>query len=538
MTIWMLLFQPTQLRKQPPHKHPLSLFWSSIAPLLLLITFVVPLLLLLLLLLLAFPWPIAGFPVRTSSTIVVHPQRQRKQGIILQHHPTKQSLSYISNYIIRNNRNSVIVMKDSVEDRTTGDTPAPAHTSTNHPEEGSSSVTNDHSTIERSTILFLEHINLNIPYHSHATQFYIQLLGCGYDPRRFGNVIGSRNGPSTTIPSTTIWANAGPSQFHLPYGIVGQSILGKIGIRIRDTAWLAFQQRVSQVGQEQRLESLDRTTITTTASHHPILTSITSGLDRYQNEYIEITDQFQNVFYCRPTTFINTNTDAIPPLQPVVTRNDPKYLELYGTERFHQYISQNATDRTDCCGIDFIEFHCPVGTATKIATFYNVCFDVPVQVVDQEKEEDGNNNKSNQQKKMAMIAIGNIDVETGRTDQSLLFREVDDYDATRRMRYQNNNDNDDDDIDDDLDHQYHIAMYVGDTVADFQQAYRHCDMLDLIYINPRFSDRADTLEAATEHYQQFRIRHIVDVESTNGNVILTLEHEIRSIHHEAWLGKK
>ena len=63
-------------------------------------------------------------------------------------------------------------------------------------------------------------------------------------------------------------------------------------------------------------------------------------------------------------------------------------------------------------------------------------------------------------------------------------------------------------------------------------------MLDLIYINPRFSDRADTLEAATEHYQQFRIRHIVDVESTNGNVILTLEHEIRSIHHEAWLGKK
>ena len=530
MTIWMLLFQPTQLRKQPPHKQPLSLSWSSIAPLLLLITFVP---LLLLLLLLEFPWPIAGFPVRTSSTVVVRPQRQWTQGIILQYQPTKQR--YISNIIIRNNRNSVIVMKDGVEDITTGDTTAPV---TNHPEEGSSSVTNDHSTIERSTILFLEHINLNIPYHSHATQFYIQLLGCGYDPRRFGNVIGSRNGTSTT-PSTTIWANAGPSQFHLPHGTVGQSILGKIGIRIRDTAWLAFQQRVSQVGQEQRLESLDRTTITTTASHHPILTSITSGLDRYQNEYIEITDQFQNVFYCRPTTFIiNTNTDAIPPLQPVVTRNDPKYLELYGTERFHQYISQNATDRTDCCGIDFIEFHCPVGTATKIATFYNACFDVPVQVVDQEKEEDGNNNKSNQQKKMAMIAIGNIDVETGRTDQSLLFREVDDYDATRRMRYQNNNDNDDDDIDDDLDHQYHIAMYVGDTVADFQQAYRHCDMLDLIYINPRFSDRADTLEAATEHYQQFRIRHIVDVESTNGNVILTLEHEIRSIHHEAWLGKK
>ncbi len=105
----------------------------------------------------------------------------------------------------------------------------------------------------------------------------------------------------------------------------------------------------------------------------------------------------------------------------------------------------------------------------------------------------------------------------------LSHREVDDYEATKRSRYRQNINDDDDD---NLDHRFHIAIYVGETVADFQQAYRNCDLMDLIYTNPRFSDRADTLKSATDTYQQFRIQHIVD--ATNGNVILELGHEIRS----------
>ena len=377
------------------------------------------------------------------------------------------------------------------------------------------------NNIERSTILLLEHVNLNIPHPDHAIQFYVNLLGCGYDPRRFMNVVAHNNNndddDSAMTKKKTIWANAGRSQFHLPYGSVGQSIMGKIGIRIRATAWSAFQHRVSIFeSSSSESSSLERV--------EPMIQSVTRGTDRFQNEYIEITDQFQNVFYCRPTiasdAFIQQQQQ-----QPIVTRHDPQYIELYGAKVLDQYITYESKN-TDCLGIDFIEFHCPINTADQIATFYNACFDVPVQVVDQE-DEDGS------KKKMAIIAIGNIDLETGRTDQSLLFREVNDYEATKRSRYRQKNDNDDGD---NLDYQYHIAIYVGETVADFQQAYRNCDLMDLIYINPRFSDRADTLKSATENYQQFRIQHIVDV--TNGNVILDLEHEIRSVHHEAWIGKE
>ncbi len=374
----------------------------------------------------------------------------------------------------------------------------------------------DSNNIERSTILLLEHVNLNIPHPDHAIQFYVNLLGCGYDPRRFMNVVSHNNDDddddSATTKKKTIWANAGRSQFHLPYGSVGQSILGKIGIRIRETAWSAFQHRIS---------SFESSSSSSAGLVEPVIQSVTRGIDRYQNEYLEITDQFQNVFYCRPTTAADS---SIQQQQPIVTRHDPQYIELYGAKVLDQYITYESKN-IDCLGIDFIEFNCPINTADLIATFYNACFDVPVQVVDQEEE--------GEKKKMAIIAIGNIDLETGRTDQSLLFREVDDYEATKRSRYSQNNNEDNDD---NLDYQYHIAIYVGETVADFQQAYRNCDLMDLIYINSRFSDRADTLKSATDTYQQFRIQHIVDV--NNGNVILELEHEIRSVHHEAWIGKE
>ena len=115
---------------------------------------------------------------------------------------------------------------------------------------------------------------------------------------------------------------------------------------------------------------------------------------------------------------------------------------------------------------------------------------------------------------VAIIALGKID-STGRADQTLLFRETTDaipkYDG------------------------HHIAMYVGTSTADFEQAFENAKMANVVWVNPRFSDKAMTLDSAT-HWKQFRFKDIVDMET--GKKVFELEHEMRSIEHEAWPGPK
>ena len=83
------------------------------------------------------------------------------------------------------------------------------------------------------------------------------------------------------------------------------------------------------------------------------------------------------------------------------------------------------------------EFHCPIGTAEKIALFYESVLDAITTCIDLG---DGT--------KIAIIAFGNVD-DTGKADQSLLFREseekVPEYDG------------------------HHLAMYVGESAGDFEQ---------------------------------------------------------------------
>ena len=74
---------------------------------------------------------------------------------------------------------------------------------------------------------------------------------------------------------------------------------------------------------------------------------------------------------------------------------------------------------------------------------------------------------------------------------------------------------------------HHIALYA----QDFEQAFSKCEKAGVVWINPRFSDKADSLETA-KYYQQFRFKDIVD----DGQVVFQLEHEVRCDQHEAWLG--
>lgn len=68
----------------------------------------------------------------------------------------------------------------------------------------------------------------------------------------------------------------------------------------------------------------------------------------------------------------------------------------------------------------------------------------------------------------------------------------------------------------------HVSIYV----ADLPKAYRAADAFGLIYVNPRFKRRAYTLEEAVDQCI-FRCLNIVDPDS--GELILKLEHEVRSV---------
>jgi hypothetical protein len=122
-------------------------------------------------------------------------------------------------------------------------------------------------------------------------------------------------------------------------------------------------------------------------------------------------------------------------------------------------------------GIPYVEFMVPRGAAPGIARFYEAAFRAPAHV-----ERDGADT-------LARVRIG--------TYQCLLFRETD----TPIPPYDG----------------HHIAVYV----ASFSEPYGYLKERDLI------------MEEVRNH--QFRVKDIVDPES--GELVFTLEHEVRSLYH-------
>lgn len=205
------------------------------------------------------------------------------------------------------------------------------------------------------------------------------------------------------------------------------------------------------------------------------------------NGSIKIVDVYGNVFYCRQGTSPPSSLK-----QPLVSKKD--------TDEFGDVALKYGCDESECRGIDYVEINCPTGTAEKIALFYDSVLDATTSLV----EHDGKN--------IAIIAFGDVNAD-GRASQSLLFRETNEplppYDG------------------------HHLAMYVGESRQDFEQAFQNADMAGIIWVNPRFSDKASTLQGAKQ-WKQFRFKDIVDMET--GKTIMELEHEMRSIEHSAWPG--
>jgi len=333
----------------------------------------------------------------------------------------------------------------------------------------------EENLLEQSTLTLLEHINLNVPNHDYALDFYFGVLGCGLDSRTAVNLMDETD--ETFVEEGLVWPNCGANQFHLPIVDTGAQVLpGNIGLRYK-----------SLVGLKERIMKVESTT-----------TKSNRCFDSYKivndnrGETIQIKDRYGNMFHCR---------EGAEPLtqkyqQPIVKSSETdKYGDVVATKYGMEIESE-------CRGIDYIEFNCRIRTAQKIATFYESVFDATTTVIE------------DQDQTVALIGLGDISPD-GKASQYMIFREtpggLPTYDG------------------------HHIALYVGDTKEDFEVAFRNADMAGIVWVNPRFADRVTTLEAA-KSLNQFRFRNILDIKT--GEQIFQLEHEIRSVQHPSWPGKK
>jgi catechol 2,3-dioxygenase-like lactoylglutathione lyase family enzyme len=334
--------------------------------------------------------------------------------------------------------------------------------------------------VDRSTLTLLEHVNLNVPSQEYVVPFYFDLLGCGMDPRKAENL-------APDAPKKTLWANCGASQFHLPHGATPQRIPGHIGLRYDSLDGLRSRLVEQTALRDANKKNQDEDT------KDPIVRDVAMGVDfRTGHEYIKLVDHYDNVFYCRAGGSV------------VDFRWQQPFIRASETNAWDNVATRFGMDETDCRGLDYIEFKCPRGTAEKIALFYDSVLDATTSVI---TDDEGHNPTQ-----VAIIAFGHIQAN-GKADQSLIFRETDEtlppYDG------------------------HHVAMYIGENAADFDQAFKNAKLANVVWVNPRFSDKADTLEGA-RHWKQFRFKNIVDMET--GETIFELEHEMRSIEHEAWPG--
>ena len=187
--------------------------------------------------------------------------------------------------------------------------------------------------VDQSTLILLEHININVPSHEYILPFYFDLLGCGMDPRKAQNL-------EPDAPKKTLWANCGASQFHLPYGDVAQRIPGQIGLSYASLEGL----KARVAGEEQK--------------DNACIKESKIGVDEASGrEYVRLVDRYDNVFYCRQKVHGATSR-AESWKQPVIRPSD--------TETWQDVAERFGRNTTDCLGIDYVEFNCPMGAAEKI----------------------------------------------------------------------------------------------------------------------------------------------------------------------------
>jgi len=136
-------------------------------------------------------------------------------------------------------------------------------------------------------------------------------------------------------------------------------------------------------------------------------------------------------------------------------------------------------------GIIYVLQHCPTNSVAAIAEFYQKYFEVPVYLVSAQKT--------------AHVVVGPW--------QRLIFQENENYQMSDYRGY-------------------HVAIYI----SKFESTYKKFLADNLLFTKHRFMDKCDTLKNALQ-WNQFRI---LDLTNNKKEVVLHLEHEVRSLYHPSF----
>eukprot|EP00164_Ancoracysta_twista_P009301 GFYU01013714.1.p1 GENE.GFYU01013714.1~~GFYU01013714.1.p1 ORF type:complete len:308 (+),score=67.41 GFYU01013714.1:104-1027(+) len=288
------------------------------------------------------------------------------------------------------------------------------------------------SSQDLTTIVHLEHINFCVPDQGVITDFFLEAMGFTRDP--YQRISGSG----------TMWINVGRHQVHLNTDLDEPQVFdGRVGFCIP-----------SVVKAKEILEK---------ARDNRILKLLKPSKFAFEEVPADVPE-------CMSSTTMMTVTGP------------------YGnTFNLFEDSTMNGS-----LGIKFVEFNTAIGTAAKIAKFYEHFFQAMTTMTTNSNGE-------------CVLSI-----KTG-PNQVLRYREV-----ANPKPYSG----------------HHIAMYV----TDFGGTYLKLQERGLTWSNPRFADNCDTLESA-EGYSQYRFKNIIDVDSdaSNPTVVHVLEHEVRSLYHKSFL---
>lgn len=298
--------------------------------------------------------------------------------------------------------------------------------------------------IDHSTIALLGQIGLKTPSPDYILDFHLFLLGCGQvsgTPWHFKcGDDASQQFAYQIDPSTTI-NGGGQEEQQQPLGNDDASSSSSIGLRF-----------ASLEGLKKRLA----------ATIEDAETCCIQSFD-VTEDHVKIVDRYGTVYYCR------------------------------------QDESSSDDDDTSVLGFAYVEWNVPIGTAAKIAQFYDSVFDATTTVMN-----DGTT-------MVALIGIGPVE-ESGKAAQYLIFREESEdsnaVTATAAAPLLS-----------------FVTLHVGQNAADFNQCYKNCNIAGLLS-----GDNNKTSSAKPE--DEFTFDKIIDIET--GELLVTLEHKIRSVKHEAF----
>jgi len=194
-----------------------------------------------------------------------------------------------------------------------------------------------------------------------------------------------------------------------------------------------------------------------------------------------------------------------------VSFNERKWSDFKLRETFKSYQGQTSTYYEASCpwgnrfrlhpanpylsaslGIVYLEFRVLHDSARHIAAFYRQMLGAKVRLL-----ADGDN-------RVARVSVG--------PGQELIFTEIPKSEPQQLEHYDG----------------HHLCIYI----ANFSQTFKKFKSRKLIWVNPRFSDKADSMETAIRD-RAFRFKDIIKMEEKGR--VFTLEHEVRSMFHPNYL---